>query len=264
MLVYNIKLNFIKKNSDPKFLHLNRTKSKLKFCCFGENMNFLLESKHCLQSSRSSYRKLVRFWFASGQVAIIASQTRDFIHEKNNHNRSPLARRHVGFGVRVWKPLAQPAVNMAVNVWLRMFFYGLHGFFDEILFTSLFNLVESNFLDWTFRGHSSLWSFFMYGFGSFVIEQLYLRWRDKWYLPMPVRGVLYVLWVYVWELSCGLVLRHFNACPWDYSNRQWNVSGLVTLQYFPAWFIASLWQELVAGYLLTLSKDTGDTERKDS
>ena len=58
---------------------------------------------------------------------------------------------------------------MAVSVWLRMLFYGVHGFFDEILFTSLFNFVESNFQDWRFRGHSSLLSFFMYGFGSFVI-----------------------------------------------------------------------------------------------
>ena len=55
--------------------------------------------------------------------------------------------------------------KMAVNVWLRMFFYGLHGFFDEILFTSMLNFAESNFIDWSFRGHSSLWSFFMYGFG---------------------------------------------------------------------------------------------------
>lgn len=154
--------------------------------------------------------------------------------------------------------------HMAVNAWLRIFLYGLHGFFDEIVFTSLFNFVESNFLDWKFRGHSSLWSFFQYGFGSFVVEQMYLTWKDKWYLPMPVRGVLYVIWVYLWEFSWGVVLRHFNACPWDYSNRQWNVYGLITLQYFPVWYVASLYQELLSGYLVTLSKDPKDTDRKDS
>lgn len=138
------------------------------------------------------------------------------------------------------------------------------GFFDEIVFTSLFNFVESNFLDWKFRGHSSLWSFFQYGFGSFVVEQMYLTCKDKWYLPMPVRGVLYVIWVYLWEFSWGVVLRHFNACPWDYSNQQWNVYGLITLQYFPVWYVASLYQELLSGYLLTLSKDPKDTDRKDS
>ena len=154
--------------------------------------------------------------------------------------------------------------NMAVNVWLRMFFYGLHGFFDEILFTSLFKFVESNFKDWRFRGHSSLWSFFMYGFGSFVIERLYLSWKDYWYLPMPARATIYVLWVYIWEFSCGLVLRYFAACPWDYSNHQWNLWGLITLQYFPAWFVASVYQEFVAEYLLTLSRDTSHTKRKES
>lgn len=153
---------------------------------------------------------------------------------------------------------------MAVSVWLRLFFYGIHGFFDEILFTSLFSFVESNFQDWRFRGYSSLWSFFMYGFGSFVIERLYLRWKDQWYLPMPARGVMYVLWVYLWELSCGLALRYFNACPWDYSNRQWNLFGLITLQYFPVWFVASIYHELVADYLLGLSKDSSARKRKDS
>ena len=104
----------------------------------------------------------------------------------------------------------------------------------------------------------------MYGFGSFVIERLYLRWKDIWYLPLPVRAVLYVLWVYVWELSCGMVLRHFNACPWDYSKRKLNFSGLITLQYFPVWFVVSVYQELVSAYLLTLSKDTSGMGWKDS
>ena len=67
---------------------------------------------------------------------------------------------------------AGDSYHMAVNAWLRIFLYGLHGFFDEIVFTSLFNFVESNFRDWKFRGHSSLWSFFQYGFGSFVVEQM--------------------------------------------------------------------------------------------
>ena len=75
------------------------------------------------------------------------------------------------------------------------------------------------------------------------IERLYLSWRDTWYLPMPVRAIIYVLWLYVWEFSCGMVLRHFAACPWDYSNRQWNLCGLITLQYFPAWLVASVYQD---------------------
>ena len=185
------------------------------------------------------------------------------LRKRELSRRIPKLTREVSKGDRGY-PTDRSAFKMAVNVWLRIFFYGIHGFLDEILFTSLFNFVESNFIDWRFRGHSSMWSFFMYGFGSFVIEQLYLVWKDKAYLPMPVRGILYVLWVYLWEFSCGMLLRYFNACPWDYSSRQWNLSGLITLQYFPAWYAVSLWQELVAGYLLTLSKDTTDTERKDS
>lgn len=112
-------------------------------------------------------------------------------------------------------PRQTPWQNMAVNVWLRLFFYGLHGFFDEILFTSLFNFVESNFQDLRFRGHSSLWSFFMYGFGSFVIERLYLSWKDKCYFPIRtctrnhLRFVGVHMGVQLWfgsEIYCGLSL----------------------------------------------------------
>ena len=154
---------------------------------------------------------------------------------------------------------------MAVSVWLRMLFYGLHGFFDEIIFTSLFNFVESNFQDWRFRGHSSLWSFFMYGFGSFVIYWATVPELERQVVfANACTGNIYVLWVYVWEFSCGMVLRHFAACPWDYSNRQWNLCGLITLQYFPAWLVASVYQEFVAQYLLTLSRDISHAKRKES
>lgn len=146
--------------------------------------------------------------------------------------------------------------KMALNVWLRLFFYGIHGFFDEIVFTSTVDFIASGFTDWTMKGHSSLWSFFIYGLCSYTVECMYLYLKTNTNIPMAIRGVLYVLWVYTWEFCCGLVLRKFNACPWDYSHMSWNLCGLITLQYFPFWYLASLYQEILTDYLMSIK--TGD------
>lgn len=143
---------------------------------------------------------------------------------------------------------------MAVSVWLRIFFYGLHGFFDEIVFTSTLDFISGGFKDWTLKGHSSLWSFFIYGFCSYTVECMYLFLKKNTKISMAIRGLLYVVWVYVWEFSCGYILRMFNACSWDYSHMKWNLYGLITLQYFPFWYLASLYQEILTDYLMSLNK----------
>lgn len=141
---------------------------------------------------------------------------------------------------------------MVLNVWLRVFLYGIHGFFDEIVFTSTVAFIASGFKDWTLRGHSSLWTFFIYGFCSYTLECMYLYIKKNSTVSMATRGLLYCVWCYVWEFFCGYVLRMFNACPWDYSHMRWNLYGLITLQYFPLWYFASLYQELLTDYLMSL------------
>lgn len=143
---------------------------------------------------------------------------------------------------------------MALNVWLRIFFYGLHGFFDEIVFTSSIDFITSGFKDWTLKGHTSLWAFFIYGLCSYSVECMYLYLKKNTNISMPIRGLIYVVWVYMWEFSWGFVLRMFNACPWDYSHMKWNLYGLITLQYFPFWYLASLYQEILTDYLMSLNK----------
>ncbi|KAK2858936.1 hypothetical protein Q5P01_003556 [Channa striata] len=114
---------------------------------------------------------------------------------------------------------------------VRFLFFGMHGFLDEVLFTSVFNLVEKS--DQTLSGHTSLWSFLMYGSCSFVVEKLYLHlyfsraWGTWRRLP------IYICFVYTWEFTWGLVLRQFDACSWDYSHYPHNFMGLITLLYLP-------------------------------
>ncbi|KAI4802739.1 hypothetical protein KUCAC02_006316 [Chaenocephalus aceratus] len=82
---------------------------------------------------------------------------------------------------------------------VRFLFFGMHGFLDEVVFTSVFNLVEKS--DRTLSGHTSLWSFLMYGSCSFLVEKLYfhLHFRRGW---GPWRRLpFYVCFIYAWEFS---------------------------------------------------------------
>ncbi|XP_077566110.1 transmembrane protein 229A [Stigmatopora nigra] len=130
--------------------------------------------------------------------------------------------------------------------YLRFLFFGMHGFLDEVVFTSAFNLVENQSL----TGHTSLWSFLMYGSCSFVVEKLYFhlhfqrRWRTWHRLP------IYICFIYTWELCWGLGLRQIGACSWDYSHYPHNFMGLITLLYLPGWAGLSLYQDVLSNILL--------------
>ncbi|XP_044132870.1 transmembrane protein 229A [Bufo gargarizans] len=133
---------------------------------------------------------------------------------------------------------------------LRFTFYGMHGFMDEVFFTSAFNLLEKP--GSPVSGHTSLWSFFMYGSCSLIVERLflYLCYGRGWgaWRRFPV----YILFVYTWEFSWGLGLRTCNACSWDYSHYPLNFMGLVTLMYLPGWIFLSFYQDLLSKVLLRI------------
>ncbi|XP_071961352.1 transmembrane protein 229B-like [Antedon mediterranea] len=133
---------------------------------------------------------------------------------------------------------------------IRFIAYGVHGFLDEIVFTALWQLVFESF-DPRLIGYTSLYSFIIYGTGSFIIERIYLRLQEK-DVACIVRVFIYTLIAYAVELSSGLVLRQFDACPWDYSDRSMNFMGLITLTYAPGWALLGYWQEVFSGFLLSL------------
>lgn len=126
-------------------------------------------------------------------------------------------------------------------------FFGMHGFLDEIFFTFSFNVLGQG--DGAASGHTSLWSFFIYGSCSFVVEKLYfyLHYGRGW--STWKRVPIYVILTYVWELSWGLGLRTCGACSWDYSHYPLNFMGLITLVYLPGWIFLSLYQDLLSNVL---------------
>ncbi|KFM74237.1 Transmembrane protein 229B, partial [Stegodyphus mimosarum] len=126
-----------------------------------------------------------------------------------------------------------------LSPFLRLYIYGIHGYFIEVMFTAVWEFVVN--MNWKFPGCSSIWSLFIYAGCSFLIEQAYVLLQDR--LHIILRGVIYLVFCYTWELVTGLVLQHFNACPWDYSEFKYNFHGLITLEYAPLWYIALLVQE---------------------
>ncbi|XP_006768877.1 PREDICTED: transmembrane protein 229A, partial [Myotis davidii] len=129
----------------------------------------------------------------------------------------------------------------------RFLFYGMHGFLDEIFFTFFFDVLGQG--DRATSGHTSLWSFFMYGSCSFVVEKLYfyLHYSRGW--STWQRVPIYVMFIYLWELSWGLGLRACGACSWDYSHYPLNFMGLITLMYLPGWIFLCVYQDLLSNAL---------------
>ncbi|XP_045115980.1 transmembrane protein 229B-like [Portunus trituberculatus] len=95
-------------------------------------------------------------------------------------------------------------------------------------------------------GSTSVWSLFIYGVGSLGVEQLYRRFHTS--LPLLLRGLCYVAWIYAWEFS---------------TERNYNLLGLITLEYFPAWYLASvLTEQFLIHNLLFLSLYSQDSHNR--
>lgn len=127
----------------------------------------------------------------------------------------------------------------------KLILYGMSGLFVEVMFTATWYFVESERYNygWKLHGCSSVWSFPIYGISCLIVEKMFLAMDGK--IPLLLRGVVYLAWTYVWEFSTGLLLRQFNACPWDYNGYTYfNVMGLITFDYAPLWYIGGLLLEM--------------------
>lgn len=132
----------------------------------------------------------------------------------------------------------------------RLYIYALHGLLCEVAFTAAWDLCLTR--DPRLPGQSSLWALPIYGLAVFLLEEL-SSWLKRKRCPLVARVALYTVLTYVWEFSWGFVLRQLGACPWDYSQFQYNLLGLVTLEYAIPWALASLMAEtLIVHYTLRL------------
>ena len=140
----------------------------------------------------------------------------------------------------------------------RLYFWGVHGIFGEVLFTALWEHIVSRKLH--LKGFSSLWSFLNYGFGTLMAETIH-EFLVALKVPLIARLFAYVAALYAWEFTAGVILRQFGACPWDYSQFDYNFMGLITLEYAPFWLVATAYFELIFYYMKRI--DEMPSWRKD-
>ena len=127
----------------------------------------------------------------------------------------------------------------------RLYFWSIHGIFVEVAFTSLYELCSSGGKSLALRGQSSLWSFLIYGLGTFFLAESIYFFLIKHRVNILLRLLVYIVVTYCWEFCCGIILRSFGANSWDYSSFQYNIMGVVTLEYLPFWVISSLGFEYI-------------------
>ena len=111
--------------------------------------------------------------------------------------------------------------------------YGVSGWMMEIIWTGLSSLLKGNF---KLTATTSIWMFFIYGLVAFtgpVYDALSM-------MPLIVRGGVYTVCIFIVEYITGVCLKKVKICPWDYSGCRFAVSGVIRLDFAPAWFTAGL------------------------
>lgn len=46
--------------------------------------------------------------------------------------------------------------------------------------------------------------------------------------------------IFAAEFGTGMFLKHYDMCPWDYSNTPYHYKGVIRLDYAPVWFLTGL------------------------
>lgn len=145
---------------------------------------------------------------------------------------------------------------MALPWYYRFYFYAIHGFFDEVVFTCLYDCYFLGF-DVQLKGYSSLYVFPMYGIPSLFVDYLYLNYL-KGRCNRVIRGLIYILIAFTSEFFSGFILSKFSACTWDYSANRYNIYGLITLEYAPVWLVSGFICEFFANVMQSMCIKTNE------
>lgn len=125
--------------------------------------------------------------------------------------------------------------------------FGILGISAEIFGTSIHSFIKKK--DKAFRGHSSLWMFFIYGSSYFIIlfaTSFFMNFN------ILIRGLIYMILLYALEFGSGFILKKFKAMPWNYSKLKYNFKGIVCIECAPLWFAGGIILEKIYFYLRSL------------
>lgn len=130
----------------------------------------------------------------------------------------------------------------------RFLIYGIIGLVLEVIYTGLASLLKG---DLSMQGFTFLVMMPIYGLFVFL-EPFHTHLRPY---PWWIRGLIYLVMIWLIEYSSGLILAKFlGHCPWCYSDPL-NVKGYITLRMAPEWFLVGLGFEVLHDFLDTLPVD---------
>lgn len=112
---------------------------------------------------------------------------------------------------------------------------GILGWCIEIIWTAFHGIKSKNN---KFIGYTSIIMFPIYGLAS-VIKPISLKLK-KMKMPIIIRGTVYSIGIFMVELITGSVLKKTNNCPWDYSDKKYNINGVIRIDYAPLWCIVGV------------------------
>ncbi len=110
---------------------------------------------------------------------------------------------------------------------------GVTGLCLEVTFTSILSYIHK---DRKMTAKTSLLMFPIYG-GAALLKPLCRFLRKQ---SMLLRGMVYMVCIYIGEYTSGRFLSKRNMCPWDYSKAPFNLKGVIRLDFAPLWFATGL------------------------
>lgn len=123
--------------------------------------------------------------------------------------------------------------NQFINNYIKC---GLFGWCLECGWTGLLSFFSK---DKSLSCKTSIWMLPIYGLAAFLLP-ICNKIKDK---NTVFRGSIYTMCIYLVEYTAGKILKHANACPWDYSKEKYNYKGLIRYDFAPLWFFVGLLYE---------------------
>jgi uncharacterized membrane protein len=117
----------------------------------------------------------------------------------------------------------------------RFFIYGFTGLMMEVIWTGILSFLR---FDFTLECQTSLLMLPVYGLA--VMLEPFFEYFTKTGVSAVVRGAAYAVLIFFAEYSTGGIYTLLGICPWNYVGANFNVNGLIRLDYAPLWAMAGL------------------------
>lgn len=116
----------------------------------------------------------------------------------------------------------------------------------EVFWTGIASLFKG---DAALMSHSSIWMILIYGMAIFLEPFQNMLKERHWF----IRGLVYMLLIYLTEYITGFALDALNIKVWQYTDML-NINGYITFTFAPLWFTVGLFFEKVRIWLDNVSE----------